>query len=50
MAHKVEHLLGSVELRQRFGQQAADKVRRRHDVSIAAPKILSIIHQFLQSD
>jgi glycosyltransferase involved in cell wall biosynthesis len=50
MAHRVEQLLGSVELRQRFGRQAADKVRRRHDVSIAAPKILSIIKQFLSTD
>jgi glycosyltransferase involved in cell wall biosynthesis len=50
MANRVEQLLGSVELRQRFGRQAADKVRQRHDVLIAAPKILSIIKQFLQSD
>jgi glycosyltransferase involved in cell wall biosynthesis len=48
MAHKVVQLLASVELRQRFGQQAANKVKRRHDVSVAAPKILSIIDQFLQ--
>jgi glycosyltransferase involved in cell wall biosynthesis len=49
MAHRVEQLLDSVELRQRFGREAAKKVRQRHDVSIAAPKILRIIDQFLQS-
>lgn len=47
MAHRVVQLLDSVELRRRFGQRAADKVRQRHDVSIAAPKILSIIERFL---
>jgi glycosyltransferase involved in cell wall biosynthesis len=47
MARSVKQLLDSVELRQRFGQQAANKVRQRHDVSIAAPRILSIIRQLL---
>jgi glycosyltransferase involved in cell wall biosynthesis len=50
MAHKVEQLLSSDELRQRIGQQAANKVRQRHEVSIAAPRILSIIRQMLQID
>jgi len=47
MADRVKQLLDSIELRKRFGQQAAEKVRQRHDVSIAAPKILSVIRRFL---
>jgi glycosyltransferase involved in cell wall biosynthesis len=49
MAARVEQLLASRELRERFGRQAADKVRERHDVSVGAPKILSIITRFLTS-
>jgi len=48
MADRVVDLLNSPELRQRFGQQAAKKVRERHDVAIAAPKLLGIIERFLK--
>lgn len=47
MAVRVDRLLASVEVRDRFGRRAAEKVRQRHDVTIAAPKILSIIKRFL---
>jgi glycosyltransferase involved in cell wall biosynthesis len=50
MSHRVEELLNSVELRRRFGHRAEEKVRQRHDVSVAASKILSIIRQLLQSN
>ena len=46
MAIKVAKLLESVELRQRFGERATQKVRERHDVNVVAPKILSIINMY----
>lgn len=48
MAIKVVKLLESVELRQRFGKQAAQKVRERHDVEVIAPQILDIINIYLK--
>lgn len=47
MADRLIDLLNSPELRQRFGQQAVKKVRERHDVAIAAPKLVGIIERFL---
>jgi glycosyltransferase involved in cell wall biosynthesis len=47
MATRVGQLLESRDLREHFGQRAAEKVRERHDVSIAAHKILNIITRFL---
>jgi glycosyltransferase involved in cell wall biosynthesis len=47
MADRVVELLRHPELKQRLGQQAARKVRERHDVTTAAPKILNIIQRFL---
>jgi glycosyltransferase involved in cell wall biosynthesis len=48
MAARVIQLLASRKLRERFGRRAAEKVRERHDVSVAAPRILEIITQFLK--
>jgi len=47
MASRTLSLLESAELRRRCGARAADKVNARHDVSIAAPKILKIIEDHL---
>ncbi|MDQ3814798.1 MAG: glycosyltransferase family 4 protein, partial [Armatimonadota bacterium] len=47
MASKVEELLKSEELRCRLGQRAAQKVRERHDVLIAAPRILNMIRRYI---
>lgn len=49
MADKVIELLNSPELRQQLGQKAAKKVRDRHDTTIQAPQLLSVIQQFLQN-
>jgi glycosyltransferase involved in cell wall biosynthesis len=46
MADRVMDLLNSVELRQRLGQRAAEKVREQFDINWAAPKILGIIERF----
>lgn len=48
MAIKVVKLLESIELRQRFGKRATQKVRERHDVEVVAPKILDIINMCLK--
>jgi glycosyltransferase involved in cell wall biosynthesis len=47
MAEKVVALLTNKDLREKLGRKAAKKVRERHDISIAAPKILKIINRFL---
>ncbi len=47
MAERVTALLESPALRGRLGQRAAAKVRERHDVSVAAPRLLKIIQRFL---
>jgi glycosyltransferase involved in cell wall biosynthesis len=46
MAAKIHLLLESAELARAFGNRAAQKVRERHDISIAAPQINAIIQQF----
>jgi len=47
MADKVITLAKDEGLRNRLGNRAAKKVQERHDISIAAPKILQVIHRFL---
>jgi glycosyltransferase involved in cell wall biosynthesis len=47
MALRVDELLASEKARDRFGRRAAEKVLQRHDVTVAAPKILNIIKRFL---
>jgi glycosyltransferase involved in cell wall biosynthesis len=47
MGVRVDELLASEEVRGRFGRRAAEKVLQRHDVTVAAPKILNIINRFL---
>lgn len=47
MADCVLRLLESDELRRACGARAAEKVRVRHDVSVAAPKILEILHRLM---
>ena len=46
MAAKVLDLLGSDELRHRLGAQAREKVRRHHEVAVAAPRIAALIQRF----
>ena len=46
MAARVLQLLSSDELRHRFGSQAREKVRRRHDVAMVAPQLLTLIERF----
>jgi glycosyltransferase involved in cell wall biosynthesis len=45
MADRVLTLLESEQLRRDCGDRAAEKLRCRHDISVAAPKILSIIER-----
>jgi glycosyltransferase involved in cell wall biosynthesis len=47
MAEKVILLAEDKELRACLGKNAAKKVMERHDISIAAPKILKIINHYL---
>jgi len=49
MADKILELCGSEDLRRRLGERARQKVRQRHDIEAAAPKILEIIRRFLPS-
>ncbi|MDO8477677.1 MAG: glycosyltransferase family 4 protein [Candidatus Rokubacteria bacterium] len=46
MAARTSELLGSEQLRRSQGVRAASKVRARHAVSVAAPKILKIIERY----
>lgn len=43
MAQKAIYLLQSSELRKLLGQKAKEKVKKRHDIKIAAPKLLQFI-------
>ena len=45
MSHRVTWLLGSPECRLKMGEAARRKVIERHDVSIAAPRIMDIIER-----
>jgi glycosyltransferase involved in cell wall biosynthesis len=47
MADRVLTLLESEPLRRDFGDRAAEKLRSRHDLTVVAPQILSIIEQYL---
>jgi len=48
MADKVITLAKDKELMAKLGNSAAQKVRERHDISVAAPKILEVINRFLR--
>jgi len=47
MAEKIITLAEDKELRKKLGYRAAQKVQERHDITVAAPKILKIIERFL---
>ena len=47
MSSKVVDLLKSVELRQRLGRNALNKVRARCDVQVGGPQILAVIENFV---
>jgi glycosyltransferase involved in cell wall biosynthesis len=47
MAERVLELLDSNELRFRLGQRAQEKVRERHDIEVAAPKLSRVIERLL---
>jgi glycosyltransferase involved in cell wall biosynthesis len=47
MAERTLDLLASDELRQRMGERAKAKVRGRHDVTVAAPRVLDVISRLL---
>lgn len=47
MADKVITLSEDEDLRKQLGNKAAQKVMERHDISVAAHKILSVINHFL---
>jgi len=49
MADKVITLAKDEGLRNRLGARAAQKVQERHDISVAAPQILKIIENLLES-
>lgn len=48
MADRTVALLDSDDLTRRLGEQGARKVRERHDVTIAAPKILQVIRDAMR--
>jgi glycosyltransferase involved in cell wall biosynthesis len=50
MASQVLRFLADGELRDRHGRAAQAKVRDRHDVSVAAPKILEIMRRIMTAD
>jgi glycosyltransferase involved in cell wall biosynthesis len=47
MAERTLELVASDELRRRMGACAQVKVRTRHDVNIAAPRLLDVLRRFL---
>jgi glycosyltransferase involved in cell wall biosynthesis len=47
MADRVLTLLSSTELSRKFGERGAKKTRERHDVEIAAPKIVEVFRKAL---
>jgi glycosyltransferase involved in cell wall biosynthesis len=47
MAEKITALISDPKLREQLGSVAADKVRRRFDISMSAPKLLRIIQKYL---
>jgi hypothetical protein len=48
MADTVVKLLGDDVRRRRLGCAAKTKVRARHDISIAGPKVLAAIHRAIE--
>jgi glycosyltransferase involved in cell wall biosynthesis len=48
MAEKTLALLRSPELRRRMGKAGADRVRARHDISVAGPMLSDIIRRYLR--
>ena len=47
-ADKTATLLESPSLRREMGEQAREKARQRHDISVIAPKILDVIGRFYE--
>jgi glycosyltransferase involved in cell wall biosynthesis len=47
MADRVLTLVGSPELSRTFGERGARKIRERHDVAVAAPKIVEVFRKAL---
>jgi glycosyltransferase involved in cell wall biosynthesis len=47
MADRIVELVDKPELRRSMGERAAEKVRERHDVEVAAPKLLALIESYL---
>jgi glycosyltransferase involved in cell wall biosynthesis len=47
MAERTLELLASDELRHRMGERAKAKVRGRHDITVAAPRVLDVIRRLL---
>lgn len=47
MARSTAELLQSADLRRRYGQRAAEKVRAQHDVDVVAPQLLAVIQRTL---
>ena len=48
MAEKVALLAGDVVLRAKMGIRAAERVRQRHHVSVAAPRIMQVIQNCIE--
>ncbi len=49
MAERTLELLASDELRHSMGERAKAKVRERHEVSVAAPRVLEVIRRLLRA-
>ena len=49
MAARLLELMADVDVRHRFGRRGAVKVRERHDVTVAAPRIAEIIQRAIAS-
>jgi glycosyltransferase involved in cell wall biosynthesis len=47
MGEAILRLMDSEQLRRRLGRQGAEKVRRRHDVGVAAPRLLALIRRYV---
>jgi glycosyltransferase involved in cell wall biosynthesis len=50
MAERVVELLENNDLRVRLGQRARKKLNERHDIAVAAPKILGAVERLLVRD
>jgi len=49
MARGCAQLIKSSELREKMGSRARDKVKKRHDIELAAPNLLKIINETLKT-